>query len=49
MGRGLDTTVNGQWSTVNGEWYDLTGRRLSGRPTKSGLYIHGGKKYYVEK
>ena len=34
-------------STAN-EWYDLTGRRLSGRPTKSGFYIHGGKKYYVE-
>ena len=34
-------------STAN-EWYDLTGRRLSGRPTKSGFYIHGGRKVFVE-
>lgn len=25
-------------------WYDLNGRRLSGEPTKKGLYIHQGKK-----
>jgi len=30
------------------EWYDLTGRRLNGRPTKSGFYIQGGKKVFVE-
>ena len=43
------STANGQCSMFNVQWYDLTGRRLSGRPTKSGFYIHGGKKYYVEK
>lgn len=25
-------------------WYDLSGRKLSGRPTKKGLYIYNGKK-----
>ena len=25
-------------------WYDLSGRKLGGKPTKSGLYIHNGKK-----
>ena len=26
----------------NGIWYDLQGRRLSGRPTQKGIYIHNG-------
>lgn len=25
-------------------WYDLSGRRLTEKPTKSGIYIRGGKK-----
>ncbi|MBP5776915.1 MAG: hypothetical protein J6W56_05125, partial [Prevotella sp.] len=25
-------------------WYDLQGRRLQGRPTRKGLYIHHGQK-----
>ena len=28
-------------------WYDLQGRRLSGKPTTKGVYIHGGKKLVV--
>ena len=28
-------------------WYDLSGRRLSGRPTKKGVYIHHGKKIVI--
>ena len=28
-------------------WYDLNGRRLMEKPTKSGLYIHGGKKVVI--
>ncbi len=26
------------------EWYDLSGRKLSGKPEKGGIYIHNGKK-----
>ena len=29
-------------------WFDLNGRRLSGKPTKKGLYIHGGRKVVVK-
>lgn len=28
----------------NGKWYDLSGRKLSGQPSKGGIYIVNGKK-----
>jgi hypothetical protein len=28
-------------------WYDLSGRRLSGKPNKKGVYIREGKKYLI--
>ena len=28
-------------------WYDLNGRKYTERPTKPGLYIHGGKKVVI--
>ena len=31
-----------------GQWYDLNGRRLNGRPTKKGIYINRGSKFFVE-
>lgn len=34
--------------TDNGAWYTLTGRRLNTQPTKSGLYIHNGKKVMIK-
>ena len=30
------------------EWYSLDGRRLSGKPTKSGLYINNGRKVIIK-
>ena len=27
-----------------GSWYDLSGRRLTGKPAHSGLYIHDGRR-----
>jgi hypothetical protein len=30
------------------EWYTLDGRRLEGRPSAKGLYIHGGRKVAVK-
>jgi hypothetical protein len=30
------------------DWYRLDGRRLQGRPTHPGLYIHQGRKVVVE-
>ena len=37
----LDTRT-GEIST--GEWFDLNGRRLQGKPTTKGIYIHNGRK-----
>ena len=33
--------------TIDG-WYDLNGRKLQGKPTKKGIYIHNGKKVVVK-
>ncbi len=30
-------------------WYSLDGRRLSGKPTKGGIYIHKGQKLYIKR
>jgi hypothetical protein len=38
--------VNYSMSNVQSDsWYDLQGRRLSGKPTRKGIYIYKGKKY----
>ena len=29
-------------------WYDMQGRKLDGKPTAKGLYIHGGKKIVIK-
>jgi len=43
---------NGQWTIDNyagaDDWYDLQGRKLSGKPSKKGLYINNGKKVIVK-
>ena len=33
---------------AGGAWYDLSGRKLSGKPTAKGLYIHNGKKRIIK-
>ncbi|MBQ3361587.1 MAG: hypothetical protein IJG46_05590 [Prevotella sp.] len=35
-------------SLNGGEWYDLSGRRLSGKPATPGLYIHNGNKIVIK-
>jgi hypothetical protein len=37
--------VRGQMSDV---WYDLFGRKLNGKPTQPGMYIHDGKAVAIE-
>ena len=43
--------INYPLSIVNSSeadaWYDLNGRRLSGKPTKKGIYLNGGRKVVV--
>ena len=29
-------------------WYDLQGRRLSGKPTQKGVYVHGSQKRVIK-
>ncbi len=33
---------------ANGDWYTLDGRKLSGKPTKKGIYLKGNKKVVVK-
>ena len=37
---------NGQWTIDN--WYTLDGVKLSGKPTKKGIYINNGKKVVIK-
>lgn len=44
-----ETAIKGVQSTDDdaGSWYDLQGRRLSGKPSQKGLYIHQNKKIAI--
>ena len=47
---GIRSMDNGRWTMDNwgeGSWYSLDGRKFSGKPTKTGLYIRGGRKVFV--
>ena len=53
FGEGMTTSLSEE-SRVNSEefataegWYTIDGRKLDGKPTKKGLYIHGGRKTVV--
>ena len=39
--------LNIEHSAATG-WYDLSGRKLSGKPTKKGIYIYNGKKRVIK-
>ena len=32
----------------SGEWYDLSGRKLAGKPVQKGIYVNGGRKVTVK-
>jgi len=40
------TTTN--FTNSDSAWYDLSGRKLSGKPTTKGLYINNGKKVVIK-
>lgn len=53
LGANGETTGIGTLDTRTGEfttdgWYDMNGRKLSGKPTKKGLYINNGKKIVIK-
>ncbi len=41
---GAQPDLDSQSSLHNSDWYTIDGRKLSGNPTKAGLYIVNGKK-----
>lgn len=43
---GIDTGLNG--NEQNDTWHTLSGIRLNGKPTKSGIYIHNGRKEVIK-
>lgn len=48
---GIDSMENGRWimdHKAGAGWYSLDGRRLSGRPSAKGIYIHEGKKIVIK-
>lgn len=40
-----DVKVNG---AEKANWYDLSGRPLNGKPTKTGVYVKNGKKVVIK-
>ena len=48
---GIVSIDNGQLTIDNwaaAAWYDMQGRKLDGKPTAKGLYIHNGKKVVIK-
>ena len=47
---GIESIENGKWRIENsaGAWYSLDGRKLEGKPTTKGLYIHNGNKEVIK-
>ena len=41
-------TIDHSPLTIDRSWYDLSGRKLSGKPTQPGLYINGGRKVVIK-
>ncbi len=45
--QGITTTDYTDFTDKAGAWYTIDGVRLDGKPTKKGLYIHGGRKVVI--
>ena len=45
---GISSTTNYTNYTNDNAWYTLDGRKLDGKPTTKGLYIHNGKKTVIK-
>ena len=46
---GITTTNYTNFTNSDDAWYDLSGRRLSGKPSRVGVYICNGKKVVIKK
>ena len=47
QGIGDAARLNNNEERINNKWYTVDGRKLDTKPTKKGLYIHGGKKVVI--
>ncbi len=45
---GIEAITNEHHKTTNGIWYTIDGKRLSGQPTRKGVYIVDGKKMIIK-
>ena len=45
---GISATLNDKREMINDKWYTLDGRKLNGKPTKSGVYINNGRKFIIK-
>lgn len=41
-------TQTGEVTLDDGRWYTLDGTRLSGQPTRKGIYVNNGKKVVIK-
>ena len=44
----IGAMLNDKGKMTNDIWYTIDGRKLDGKPTKKGLYIHNGRKEVVK-
>ena len=45
---GIEYTSNYKYQTSNpSDWFDLSGRRLNGKPTRKGIYVTNGQKVVI--
>ena len=44
----LSTTDDTDFTDSDDAWYDLSGRKLSGKPSQRGVYIRGGRKVAIQ-
>ena len=40
-------TIDGEQYAID-SWYDMNGRKLQGKPTRKGMYIHSGHKTIIK-
>ncbi len=45
---GITTTDFTDYTDKAGAWYSLDGRKLNGKPMKSGVYVNGGRKVVIK-
>ena len=45
----FSATLNDKGQMINDKWYTIDGRKLSGKPTKKGLYINNGRKVVIKR